>query len=120
METGSNTGSRLQEGGRTQALYPEVLNTLAECVAVPCCRTVPDVAAAKVAQGPVKLMYDSQEHFEQITGQLKMLREWKDGESYPWGWPAAACRQLPVARGCTLICSSTRTQPSMQLNNQAA
>ena len=47
-----------------------------------CCRTVPDVATAKVALGPVKLMYDSQEHFEQITGQLKMLREWKDGEPY--------------------------------------
>ncbi|KAK9802802.1 hypothetical protein WJX73_008081 [Symbiochloris irregularis] len=38
-----------------------------------------DVTLAKMASGDVLLEYDSQEHYEKITGQLQMLREWKDG-----------------------------------------
>ena len=104
-EFGSITGSGSVEGSRRQALDPQVLEThwhSAQFVS-PCCRTVPDVAAAKVAQGPVKLMYDSQEHFEQITGQLKMLREWKDGECHPWR--VAGCSMQATA--CCLWLKST-------------
>jgi GNT-I family len=31
------------------------------------------------ARGDVKLLYSSQRDYERLTGQLKMLREWKDG-----------------------------------------
>ena len=38
-----------------------------------------DHTAALAAKGTVKLLYDSQEHYEGITQALSMLREWKDG-----------------------------------------
>ena len=40
---------------------------------------VEDANAARMAQGAVKLLYNSQEHYESITEALGMLREWKDG-----------------------------------------
>ena len=132
--SGSTTVLRLLEGSRRQALGPHGLATLAQCVPFPCCRAVPDVAAAKVAQGSVRLVYDSQEQFEQITGQLKMLREWKDGECHPLR--VAGCSThggcpLPVAahRSASLIilsiaCNSTaaayRTMSARQKKNLSA
>jgi len=34
---------------------------------------------AKVANGNVRLRYDSQEHFQQLVSSFGMLQEWKDG-----------------------------------------
>ena len=42
-------------------------------------QVVEDVNAAMAAHGTVKLLYDSQEHYETLTQALSMLREWKDG-----------------------------------------
>ncbi len=36
-----------------------------------------DYAAANKARGAVKIFYNSQKHYETITGDFKMLREWK-------------------------------------------
>ena len=36
-----------------------------------------DYAAANKARGAVKILYNSQKHYETITGDFKMLREWK-------------------------------------------
>ena len=40
---------------------------------------VSDHLTALAAKGMVKLLYDSQEHYEGITQAMSMLREWKDG-----------------------------------------
>lgn len=38
---------------------------------------MPDYYAVNKARGAVKVLYNSQKQYEQITGDFKMLREWK-------------------------------------------
>ena len=52
--------------------YDAQLN--ATLAAAPAIATVDE---AKGAEGNVRLLYDSQEQYEALTGRLGMLREWK-------------------------------------------
>jgi len=54
-------------------------------------KPVTSYAAVDKAHGAVKILYNSQKQYEDITGDFKMLREWK--VRFPA--PSAMCRCLP-------------------------
>lgn len=62
------------------------------------------------ATGDVKVLYDSQRKYEQITGRLHMLREWKVGARVAPALSPHVCHSIGIR--VDTHCSTQRLAPA--------